>query len=44
MWQTRAVERFQESGLDRAEALRRMTGLYLEHAHTNEPVHTWALP
>lgn len=44
VWQTRAVERFQQSGLDRAEALRRMTGLYLEHAHTNEPVHTWALP
>ena len=27
--------------LDRREALRRMTQHYIEHMHTNEPVHTW---
>jgi hypothetical protein len=26
---------------DRREALRRMTQRYIEHMHTNEPVHTW---
>ena len=29
------------SGADRPEALRRMTERYIEHMHTNEPVHTW---
>ena len=28
-------------GLDRREALRRMTLSYIEHMHTNAPVHTW---
>ena len=28
-------------GADRPEALRRMTQRYIEHMHTNEPVHTW---
>jgi hypothetical protein len=28
-------------GADRAEALRLMTQRYIEHMHTNEPVHTW---
>ncbi len=27
--------------LDRPEALRQMTQLYIEHMHTNTPVHTW---
>jgi gamma-glutamyl:cysteine ligase YbdK (ATP-grasp superfamily) len=31
-------------GLDRAEALRQMTQLYIEHMHTNTPVHTWPVP
>ena len=29
------------SGADRQEALRQMTQRYIEHMHTNEPVHTW---
>jgi hypothetical protein len=33
-----------EGGLDRAEALRRMTVAYREHMHANEPVHDWPLP
>ncbi len=28
-------------GADRQESLRRMTQRYIEHMHTNEPVHTW---
>jgi hypothetical protein len=28
-------------GLDRREALRQMTLRYIEHMHTNQPVHTW---
>jgi gamma-glutamyl:cysteine ligase YbdK (ATP-grasp superfamily) len=30
-------------GLQRPEALRLMTQRYIEHMHTNEPVHTWPL-
>jgi hypothetical protein len=30
--------------VDRREALRQMTQRYIEHMHTNEPVHTWPLP
>ena len=33
-----------ERGLDRAEALRRMTVAYRDHMHANEPVHEWPLP
>jgi hypothetical protein len=29
--------------LDRHTALRRMTQRYIEHMHTNEPVHTWPI-
>ena len=29
------------SGMDRREALRQMTLRYIEHMHSNEPVHTW---
>src|SRR3984957_11971524 len=44
-WQIAAVARLsQRDGLDRWEALRQMTQLYIEHMHTNEPVHTWPLP
>ncbi|WP_432869831.1 glutamate--cysteine ligase [Microbispora rosea] len=38
-WQVRAACAF---GGDH-EALRRMTLRYLEHMHTNEPVHTWGM-
>ena len=41
-WQIAAVaEITRRSGADRAEALRQMTQRYIEHMHTNEPVHTW---
>ena len=43
-WQTEAVSRLQDGGLDRREALREMLRLYAEHMSTNEPVHTWPLP
>ena len=41
-WQTGTVRALTEhGGTDRAEALRLMTQRYIEHMHTNEPVHTW---
>ena len=43
-WQSRAVARFESTGLTRAEALRRMLQTYSAHMHSNEPVHTWPLP
>jgi len=43
-WQIATVGALsQDSGADRAEALRLMTQRYVEHMHTNEPVHTWPL-
>ncbi|MBG0827891.1 glutamate--cysteine ligase [Planomonospora sp. ID67723] len=41
-WQIEAVEALGD--LDRHEALRRMTLLYMDHMHGNEPVHTWPRP
>ncbi|MFG1750663.1 glutamate--cysteine ligase [Streptosporangium sandarakinum] len=41
-WQAEAAEAY--GGADRHEALRRMTLSYVEHMHTNEPVHTWPSP
>ena len=35
---------YDDKKLDRAEALRRMTVLYREHMHANEPVHEWPVP
>ncbi|HET7278876.1 MAG TPA: glutamate--cysteine ligase [Dermatophilaceae bacterium] len=43
-WQSEAVARFEDRGADRATALRQMLQGYVEHMHTNEPVHTWPLP
>ena len=43
-WQTQAVERLEEQGMDRQRALSRMLELYVQHMHSNEPVHTWPLP
>jgi hypothetical protein len=40
-WQIAAAEAHASSGADRREALRRMTQQYIEHMHTNQPVHTW---
>jgi hypothetical protein len=41
-WQVATVARLTEQGgLDRREALRQMTQRYIEHMHTNQPVHAW---
>jgi gamma-glutamyl:cysteine ligase YbdK (ATP-grasp superfamily) len=41
-WQIATVAELSERhGVDRTEALRQMTQRYIEHMHTNEPVHTW---
>jgi hypothetical protein len=41
-WQISAVAGLSErQGVDRPEALRVMTQHYIEHMHTNAPVHTW---
>ena len=44
-WQIATVAGLTErGGVDRREALRQMTLRYIEHMHSNEPVHTWPLP
>src|ERR671919_415595 len=44
-WQTAAFHRlYDERKMDRLEALRRVTGVYREHMHANEPRHEGALP
>jgi len=44
-WQAATFHRlYDDKKLDRAEALRRMTVLYRDHMHANEPVHEWPLP
>ena len=43
-WQVNAVRRFESCGLSRVDALREMVAAYAANMHTNEPVHTWALP
>jgi gamma-glutamyl:cysteine ligase YbdK (ATP-grasp superfamily) len=40
-WQIATAAVLEDSGTDRPEALRQMTQRYIEHMHTNEPVHTW---
>jgi gamma-glutamyl:cysteine ligase YbdK (ATP-grasp superfamily) len=41
-WQIATVSGLTENGgLEREEALRRMTLRYIEHMHANDPVHTW---
>ena len=40
-WQVDAVHTFESHGMDRWEALRRMTLEYTARMHTNTPVHTW---
>jgi gamma-glutamyl:cysteine ligase YbdK (ATP-grasp superfamily) len=43
-WQRSTVHAIEKSGrADRPEALRRMTQRYIEHMHSNEPVHTWPI-
>jgi gamma-glutamyl:cysteine ligase YbdK (ATP-grasp superfamily) len=43
-WQIAATEALAGNGTSREEALRHMTQRYIEHMHTNAPVHTWPLP
>ena len=41
-WQVATAEALAtQTGGDRPEALRLMTKTYIEHMHTNQPVHTW---
>ena len=40
-WQVDTVHTFESHGMDRWEALRRMTLEYTARMHTNTPVHTW---
>jgi gamma-glutamyl:cysteine ligase YbdK (ATP-grasp superfamily) len=42
-WQIAAVNKLTDGGLDRREALRRMTQNYIDRMHSNEPVHTWSV-
>ena len=43
-WQTDAVRRLEERGLDRRSALHEMLRHYVRNMTDNEPVHTWELP
>ena len=44
-WQADTFHKlYEDEKLDRADALRRMTVLYRDHMHANEPVHEWPLP
>ncbi len=42
-WQKATVAALSSHGADRGEALRLMTQRYIEHMHSNEPVHTWPI-
>jgi hypothetical protein len=42
-WQIGTVAALTERGAGRPEALRQMTQRYIDHMHTNDPVHTWPL-
>ena len=43
-WQIATVDRLSaDHGMDRREALRQMTLRYIEHMHSNEPVHSWSV-
>jgi gamma-glutamyl:cysteine ligase YbdK (ATP-grasp superfamily) len=43
-WQIGTAAALTDRGrADRAEVLRQMTQRYIEHMHTNEPVHTWPI-
>jgi gamma-glutamyl:cysteine ligase YbdK (ATP-grasp superfamily) len=43
-WQVKTFHRIDDEKrpLDRRDSLREMLGRYVEHMHSNEPVHTWA--
>jgi gamma-glutamyl:cysteine ligase YbdK (ATP-grasp superfamily) len=40
-WQVETVRRLEGTGASRLEALHSMSQRYVEHMHTNAPVHTW---
>jgi len=40
-WQIAAAQRLAGNGARRETALAQMTQRYIEHMHTNQPVHTW---
>jgi hypothetical protein len=40
-WQIATVAALTDGDTARPEALRLMTQRYIEHMHTNDPVHTW---
>ena len=40
-WQVEAVRRLERSGIDRRDALRRMTQGYIERMASNQPAHSW---
>jgi gamma-glutamyl:cysteine ligase YbdK (ATP-grasp superfamily) len=42
-WQIATVAELARGGLDRREALRQMTLRYIEHMHSNAPVHGWTI-
>jgi gamma-glutamyl:cysteine ligase YbdK (ATP-grasp superfamily) len=42
-WQVATMADLTRGGMDRREALRQMTQRYIEHMHSNDPVHTWSL-
>ncbi len=43
-WQTACVQALEAEGASRMDALKAMLELYVDGMHSNEPVHTWALP
>jgi len=43
-WQIAAVQRLENRGMHRGDALRGMLAHYVRAMHSNEPVHTWPLP
>ena len=43
-WQVETVRKLdEEQNLDRLDAMRQMVRRYIEHMHSNEPVHTWSV-
>jgi hypothetical protein len=40
-WQRKTVQTLTNRGADRATALAAMLRSYIEHMHSNQPVHTW---
>jgi hypothetical protein len=43
-WQRATVQALTDRGADRASALAEMLRIYLEHMHSNLPVHAWPYP